>query len=416
MAPRFTLLKAHRLFDGTGAPPAERQAVLIAGQRIQAIGPDTEVRPPDHADAAVIDYGDATMLPGLVDGHTYMMAPGDGTLGDVVALDPDDVLLMRALANARVFLEAGVTTARENGAKNGVGFSLREGIRRGLAQGPEMVVCGRPITITGGHMWYCGAEADGEEGGRAEVRRLVKEGADFIKIMATGGGTRSSNPLRPSYSLRELHAIVDEAHRADRLTATHCASAGGVENSIAAGVDMVIHCAFVDETGLYHYRDDLAHQLARARAWVNPTIHVIQATIDRLERIGRERGWLTPAEQAEIDHNKARLEQRVDTVNRLAKLGVRMIAGSDSPWGAYPPGEFVKEIVALHGAGLSTTEALVTATSQAADSIAAGGRAGRLAPGRPADVLIVAGDPLRDLNALWDIRGVFKDGGRVTRS
>ncbi len=413
-APRFTLVRAQRLFDGTGAPPAERHAVLIADGQIAAIGADQEVRAPDHADADVLDYGDATILPGLVDGHTHMMAPGDGTLGDIVALDPDDLLLMRALANARTFLEAGVTTARENGAKNRVGFSLRDGIRRGLAQGPDMVVCGRPVTITGGHMWYCGSEADGEEGGRAEVRRLVKEGADFIKIMATGGSTRSSDALRPSYGLRELHAIVDEAHRANRLTATHCASVGGVENSIAAGVDMVIHCAFVDETGLYRYRDDLAQQLARARAWVNPTLHIIQATIDRLERTGRERGWLTPAEQAEIDHEKARFEQRADTVSRLAKLGVRMIAGSDSPWGSYPPGEFVKEIVALHRAGLSTTEALVTATSAAADSIAAGDRAGRLAPGRPADILIVGGDPLQDLNALWDIRAVFKNGALVS--
>ena len=98
-------------------------------------------------------------------------------------------LLMRALQNARTFLHAGVTTARENGAKNKVGFSLKEGIQRGLSEGPEMVVSGRPITITGGHFWYCGSEADGVEGVRAAVRKLIKEGAEFIKIMATGGST-----------------------------------------------------------------------------------------------------------------------------------------------------------------------------------------------------------------------------------
>ena len=412
---RFTLLRVDRLFDGTGASPQTHQAILMEGATIRAMGAQQEIRVPDGAAADVLDYAGATALPGLVDGHTHMMAPGDGTLGDDVALDTDDVLLTRALRNARTFLGAGVTTARENGAKNRVGFSLREGISRGLSEGPDMIVCGRPITISGGHMWYCGSEADGEESVRQEVRNLVQEGADFIKIMATGGSTRSSDPLRPSYSTDELVAIVDEAHRAGRLTAAHCSSVLGVERSLEAEVDMIIHCVFVDETGMYEYRPDLAEKLAVAKAWVNPTLHVIQAGIDRAERSGRERGWLTAEEQGQIDRGKASLEGRMDTVRRLSELGVRMIAGSDSPWGAYPPGEFVKEIQALNRAGLSNSEALVTATSHAAQSIAAGGRAGILAPGRPADVLIVDGDPLRDLAALWNVRDVFKGGRRLAR-
>ena len=412
----YKLLLVDNLFDGTGGPPRTRQAVLIEGDSIAAVGPAADVRAPDGAPVEVIAYEGATALPGLVDGHTHMMAPGDGTLGDDVAAEADDLLLVRSLANARTFLHAGVTTARENGSKNRVGFSLREGIRRGLSEGPDMVVCGRPVTITGGHMWYCGSEADGEDGVRREVRALVKEGADFIKIMATGGSTRSSDPLRPSYTARELAAIVDEAHRASRLTATHCASMDGIANSVEAGVDMVIHCVFVDETGMYRYRDDLADQLARAGAWVNPTLHIVQAGIDHLERLGRERGWTTHEEQARIDGARRSLDTRMDTVGRLVKLGVRMIAGSDSPWGAYPPGEVVKEIQALGRAGLSNAEALLTATSQAAESIAAGDRAGRLLPGRPADILVVGGNPLDDLACLWDVRDVFKAGRRVVRA
>ena len=385
------------------------------GRQISAIGPSDEISAPDGSKVTVCDYGNSTILPGLVDGHTHMMAPGDGTHGDITGAEEDDILLMRALKNAKTFLAAGVTTARENGAKNKVAFSLKKGIRSGLSEGPEMIISGRPITITGGHFWYCGSEADGIDGVRQEVRKLVKEGADFIKIMATGGSTWSSDPLRPSYTPEEIAAIVEEAHRFGKLTAAHCASMQGIKNSLDAGVDMIIHCVFEDETGMYEFNEPLAEQLAAAKAWVNPTMHVIQAGIDHTERIGYNRSWLTKDEQESIDSSKASLETRIDSVNRLIKMGVRMIAGSDSPWGAFPPGEFVKEIIALNKAGLSNSEALVTGLSHAAESIAVSNQAGALSPGRPGDVLVVGGDPTSDLNALWDVKDVYKSGIRIER-
>ena len=385
------------------------------GRQISAIGPSNQISAPDGSKVTVCDYGNSTILPGLVDGHTHMMAPGDGTHGDITGAEEDDILLMRALKNAKTFLAAGVTTARENGAKNKVAFSLKKGIRSGLSEGPEMIISGRPITITGGHFWYCGSEADGIDGVRQEVRKLVKEGADFIKIMATGGSTWSSDPLRPSYTAEEIAVIVEEAHRFGKLTAAHCASMQGIKNSLDAGVDMIIHCVFEDETGMYDFNEPLAEQLAAAKAWVNPTLHVVQAGIDHTERKGYNRGWLTKDEQASLDSSKASLETRVDSVNRLIKMGVRMIAGSDTPWGAFPPGEFVKEMMALNKAGLSNTEALVTGLSHAAESIAAGEQAGTLSPGRPGDILIVGGDPTSNLNALWDIKDVYKSGVRIER-
>lgn len=411
----YTLIKAARFFDGTGTAPISGQAVLLNAGKITAIGPVGELKAPDGSNFTVKDYGDSTILPGLVDGHTHMMAPGDGTHGDITGNEQDDVLLMRALHNARTFLHAGVTTARENGAKNKVGFSLKDGINMGLSEGPEMIISGRPITITGGHFWYCGSEADGVEGVRAEVRKLVTEGADFIKIMATGGSTWSSNPLQPSYTVEEMAVIVEEAHRFGKLTAAHCASMQGIKNALDAGVDMIIHCVFEDETGMYEFNEPLAEQLAAAKAWVNPTLHVVQSGIDLTERIGYDRGWLTNEEQVSIDSSKKSLETRVESVNKLINMGVRMIAGSDSPWGAYPPGEFIKEMVALTKAGLTNTEALVTGLSHAAESIAVGHQAGTLAENRPGDILVVGGDPTSDLNALWDIKDVYKTGIRISR-
>ncbi len=319
------------------------------------------------------------------------------------------------MKNARTFLHAGVTTCRENGAKNGVAFSLKEGIRRGLADGPNLVVCGRPVTITGGHMWFCGSEADGVDGVRAEVRKLVKEGADFIKIMATGGSTRSSYGGRPSYTVEELRVIVDEAHRFGKLTAAHCASVRGIENSLAAGVDMIIHCVFEDENGTYEFRQDIADSLAKAQAWVNPTLHVVQTGIEFTERRAKERGRMTEDEKRQVDRSKRSLENRIGATRRMAAMGIRMTGGSDSPWGAYPPGEFVKELGFLARVGLSNVQALQSGTSGAAESIAVHERAGTIAKGRPADVLVVGGDPTKDLGALWDVKDVYRAGIRVNR-
>ena len=256
-----------------------------------------------------------------------------------------------------------MTTLRENGAKGKVAFSLREGIRRELAPGPRMVICGRPIAMTGGHMGYFGSEADGEVAVRAEVRKLLKEGADYIKISATGGSTRSSNPNRASYTVAELVAITDEARRHDKLTAAHCTSAQGVQNCLDAGVDMIIHCIFNEPDGSYRYRPELVERLVAARAWVNPTLYVQKAGIDRQREVREAQGRLTPELSAELDLARRALDVKVAAVGRMIEAGVRMTAGSDSPWGWYAPGEFVHEIDMLAQAGLSYGDAIVAGTA-----------------------------------------------------
>src|SRR5262249_11053006 len=218
---RFTLITAARLLDGSGSPPVDTAAVLPESGRVATLGRASDVRAPEGAAVDRKDYGDATILPGLVDAHTHLVAPGDGTLGDDIAKEDDDFLLLQAAKNARTLLHSGVTTLRENGAKGKVAFSLREGIRRELAPGPRMVICGRPIAITGGHMGYFGSEADGEVAVRAEVRKLLREGADYIKIVASGGSTRTSDPNRASYTVPELAAMTDEARRHRQPTPAH---------------------------------------------------------------------------------------------------------------------------------------------------------------------------------------------------
>jgi imidazolonepropionase-like amidohydrolase len=414
-SPRYTLLTAARLLDGSGGAAVDQAALLIDGDRVAGLGRAVDVQPPGGATVERRDYGAATILPGLVDAHTHLVAPGDGTLGDDIAKEDDDLLLLQAAKNARTLLHSGVTTLRENGAKGKVAFSLREGIRRRLAPGPRMVVCGRPITITGGHMGYFGSEADGEAAVRAEVRTLLKEGADYIKIVASGGSTRTSDPNRASYTVAELAAMTDEAHRHGRLTAAHCTSAQSVQNCLDADVDMIIHCIFAEPDGTYRFRPDLVDRLARAKAWVNPTLYVQKAAIER-QRTAREReGRLTPELVAQLDDARRALDVKVDAVRRMSEAGVRMTAGSDSPWGWYAPGEFVHEIHMLAQAGLSYSAAIVAGTAGAAESIGVGPAAGRLAKGRLADALVVRGDPATEITALWDVLDVYQAGRRVER-
>jgi imidazolonepropionase-like amidohydrolase len=413
--PEFTLIKADRLLDGSGGAPLRGAALLIENSRVAVIGPQGDVAVPLGASADVREYGNATILPGLVDAHTHLVMPGDGTAADDVAMEDDEILLLQAAKNARTVLHSGVTTVRENGAKNRTAFSLRESIRRGLAVGPRMVICGRPVTMTGGHMWYFGSEVDNAENVRSEVRKLLKEGADYIKISATGGSTRTSNINRASYTVAELRAIADEAHRHGKLAAAHCTAAQGVANSLEAGVDMIIHCVFAESDGSYVYRPDLVERLLAADAWVNPTLYVSKARIERMDAMRARGEKLTPDQMTSLEWAKHSIDFRVGAVNKMIKAGVRMTAGSDSPWGWYAPGEFVHEIRMLAEAGLSNGDAIVSATSGAAESIGVGDVAGRLRVDAQADLFVVRGDPIADLSLLRDVLDVYQRGHRIAR-
>ena len=414
-SPHVLLLTADRLIDGSGRPPLEDAALVIEEGRIARIGRRTGIGPSGGVPVHQVDYGDATMLPGLVDAHTHLISPGDGSAGDDVAMEHDEILLLRAARNARIILHSGVTTLRENGAKNRVTFSLREGVRRGLAAGPRLVICGRPITMTGGHLWYFGSEANGPDAVRAEVRKLLKEGADYIKIVASGGSTRTSNPRRASYTVEELRAITDEAHRQGKLTGAHCACRQSVVNCLDAEVDMIIHCGLSEADGSYSPAQDLVERLAAAGAWVNPTLYNLEAATNALTAKRERQGFLASHEETQFAYIKKRLEVQLEAVGRMIHAGVKLVAGSDSPWAWSPPGVFAHEIRVLGQAGLTNSAAIVAGTSAAADSIGVGDVAGRLDSGRPADVLVVKGNPERDLRVLLDVLDVYQAGCRVER-
>ncbi|MYE55031.1 MAG: amidohydrolase family protein [Chloroflexi bacterium] len=412
--PTFTILTADRLIDAKGGAPIDNGAVLLDGSIIATVGRAADIRAPEGAAVQTTHYAGCTIMPGMVDCHTHHNGFGDGRLGDDLALLSDEILTVRSARNARASLFSGVTTIRENGPKNVTMFRLRDAINEGLAIGPRMVLCGRPVAIIGGHMGYFGGEVTGANDARALTRQLIKEGADYIKIVATGGTTRTSFPTLPSFNIDELRAVTDEARKFGKLTATHSSSTAGIANSLDAGVDMIIHCYYLDADGTVNFREDVAERIERQSAFVNPTLQVSRATAWNLTH-KREESGLTTSEQAELETARANLDVRLDHTRRMIDMGVKVITGSDSSWSSYQLGNTVYETELLVHAGYTPMQGVLSVTSWAADALGVSETVGTLEPGKAADVFIVRGNPADDINALWNVEDVFLAGRKVRR-
>ena len=335
---------------------------------------------------------------------------------DVMELS-DEILMMRSMKTALTHLESGVTTARETGAKHQTSVYLRDAIRSGLAKGPRLVVSGNPITITGGHMWQMGSEADGEDGVRRAVRSLIKRGADWIKVAATGGTTRTSIRFRPSFAVGELRALTDEAHSFGLLVGTHCTVTAGIVNSLDAGVDMIIHCRFQEPDGSMSFRPDIAERIAREGRVVNTTLHTGRSKIwmleERLPQSGREQAVAYGDEMINLDSMKAGYAAALEQARLLNEFGVTLIPGTDSGFGWYPFGGFGHELECLTEVGYSPMRAIQAATREASNAIGVSETVGTLEPGKLADLLVVEGDPATDIRAIQAVKAVFKSGERV---
>ena len=407
-----TIIKAGRLADGTGGSVREDMAVKVSRGGIEWVARQSELSQCGDMEGVVLDFPGATLMPGLIDCHTHTNMPGTGLSVDEVHEDGDDIHLLEAVKSARMALESGVTTMRDNGGWNKVVFSLMEGIFRDIVPGPRIVACGNPVTVTGGHCWMMGAEADGEDGVRAAVRRMVKNGAGFIKVMTSGGTTRGSMPERASYTLEELKVIVEEAHYRGKLVAGHAISTKSIVNCLDAGVDMIIHCNFLDADEVSRWDPRIGERIAKTGVWINPTIHIRRAATLTLEQ-KREEGTISEEERMELEENEETIRQRAEVFRELVAVEARMIGGSDCGWGAYPFGQFHRELESMVEVGMSTKQAFLSGTRDAAEALGLEARIGTIEPGKEADLLLVDGDPTNDLGVLENVEAVFRAGVRV---
>ena len=410
---QFKLIKGKYLVDGNGGTPLEQGAILLEGTKIRAIDAQHKLAAPEGATVEVFDFPEASILPGLVDVHTHLNYPGDGTHTNDVMDETDDILLMQSIVNARNYLDLGVTSIRDNGAKNHTTLSLKEGIRRHLATGPRLQICVNPLTVTGGHMWQMGAEADGLDGVIAMTRKMIKMGADYIKVAVTGGSTLGSYPNLPAYNVDELRAIAYESHKFQRLVAGHAHASDGISNALDAEFDMIIHCTWREPDGSSVFREDLVERIVKQGAWINPTLQqIIGAPRDNLLDKAKT-STLTPPEQERLDRLERHYPERLEQVQKMIKLGVKFVTGTDCGWGEVPFNQIHKEMDLFIKAGMNPMKAVMTATKDAADSMGMGNIVGTLEAGKEADIAIFSGAPHLDVNDIVKVAAVFQAGAHA---
>ena len=407
-----TVIRAKALLDGTGAPPVQNAVVVVEGSRISAAGSQQAVEAPRGPDVRELDFPDGYLLPGLIDAHTHLMfGAGEATYEEVIERDTDEIMLLRAARNAHIHLNAGVTTLRDCGARNQVTFDLRRGVNQGLALAPRLLLSGRPVTVTRGHFWWCNGEAEGVQGVRKAVRRLVEDGADFIKIMASGGGTAGTDNRRPSFSVEELRAIVDEAHNQGVPTTAHCIATQSISNALDAGVDSIEHATFIEPDGSYVFNPRLAERIASQGVRISPTVQTGYRRREKLLAMREEGHTLTPEDSNRLEDLQIKCERQVEFLGRLwSEWGITIVAGTDaiSSFGDYCLGlELQVE------AGMSTAEVIRSATGVAAQAVGLDHLVGTLEPGKEADLIVVDQDPLADIRALRSMRMVMQRGGVV---
>ena len=326
--------------------------------------------------------------------------------------DSDDVRLLRAASNVSDALSTGVTSLCDCGSWNSTAFSLKQGLEQGIVSGPRTLVSGPPLTITGGHLWFMGGETDGIDSIRARVRERVWQGADFIKVAASGGSTLTSDPYRASYTLEELKTLVDEAHNRNRPVLAHCRCTESINFALDAGVDAILHCFFANADGSYRYDEPTADRLAESGVWLNPTMHLGRVSRAHLQRIKEQRAF-TPTEQDRWERSNRSGGISMEQFGQLISAGVRLAGGSDCGWGSYPFGDFQGEIIAMRDAGLTPMQAIRAGTCNPASALGVAGETGTIESGKSADLLLVEGDPTSHISALRRVQAVFSKGRAV---
>jgi len=393
-----------RLIDGTDGPPIDDAAILILGDRIAEVGPAARVATPEHARR--YRFPDATALPGLIDAHTHVTFAGDLDPLGTMAKESDDQLVARGLVNTERMLRAGVTTAFECGARNRTGFAVKQALGRGAAVGPRLLVSGRPVTRRRGHCHWLNGEVvgPGPDGIRETVRRLIEEeGADGIKAMATGGGMTTGTDSRwAAFTVEELAAAADEAHRLGRIITTHAHGVPGIRNATLAGIDSIQHTTMMGPDWTWTFDEEVAALMKDRGTVACPTM----GTGTRVDYdAGVNIMDLQPNPQ------KITKAEAIDNGRRLRAAGVRMVPATDVGVTLTDFGEeifFELEIYA--GIGYGALGAIRAGTGNAAAYLGLANVTGTLRPGLSADILVVDGRPDEDIADLRRGRLVITNG------
>jgi len=397
------VLKAARLYDARAGNIVAPGLIVVDKGKISRVG---GAAPPG---AEVIDLGEATLLPGLVDAHTHLTGEAGADwrqdFVDDFRRTPAEVAL-RATEYARKTLLAGFTTVRNVGAGDLVDIALRNAIADGKIVGPRMLTATTGLGTTGGHcdgtngirpgvlrQSIGDGDADGPEAMRAKVREVIKNGADLVKVCATGGVLSMADTVdSPQLTQAELDALVDEAHAHHRKVAAHAHGTEGARRAVQAGVDSIEHGSFLDEATL---------QLMKKKGtYLVATVLALQGVKERYEK-----GNLHPDA---IPKYLAASKNHTQAMTRALAIGVKFALGTDA--GVFAHGRNAEEFHLLVDLGMRPVDALRAGTLSAAQLLGVDDRLGTLEPGKIADIVAVPGDPVKDIRATEKVLFVMKEG------
>jgi imidazolonepropionase-like amidohydrolase len=389
----------------SGKMLTDQVIVFDANGTITAVGPASSPLAPGGT--SMVDLPSATCLPGLIDVHTHLTGdPSHSGYQGLGVSVPREAIV--GAKNARLTIRGGFTTVRNVGARAYTDVALREGINAGEIDGPHMIVSGPPLGITGGHCdnnllpfefhFKSSGVADGPWEARAKVRETVKYGADVIKICASGGVlSKGDQPGTPQYTLEEMQAIAEEAHKLGRKVAAHAHGTQSIKDAIRAGIDSIEHSSLIDDEGI-------------ALAKQHGTYLVFDIyNDDYILQEGAKIGMLP--ESIEKEKKVGRLQR--ENFRHAWQSGARMAFGTDS--GVYPHGDNAKQFAKMVEWGMKPMDAIQAATVKAADLIGWADKVGAIEAGHDADIIAVSGDPTSDVRLLESVKFVMK-GGTVVRN
>lgn len=381
-------IKAGRLIDGCGNV-SENMILCIDEGKIKGILKAEQMA----KEVEFIDYSDFTILPGLINAHVHAFSPCDMRAEEEQARTP----LQKAYDGERFMhdlLYSGVTAARSLGSEGTSEQQLRDCINNGTVIGPDLVVCGRVITMSGCHGWSDGMQSDGVDECRKNTRILLREGADVIKIMATGGVmTKGVEPGSAQLTMEEMKVCVEEAHKAGKKTATHAQGNQGIRNALNAGIDSIEHGIYLD--------DEVIAQMLRQGTYLVPTLAAPKCIVDHGEGI---------LPDYVMRKSKLVIDAHVESFKRAYAAGVKIAVGTDAgtPYNFHDKTAYELELMVKYG--VAPMEAITFATHNSAECLGIEADHGTIEVGKFADLIVLEKNPLDDITALQNVNKVYKHG------
>jgi imidazolonepropionase-like amidohydrolase len=419
LATGYTVIANGQLVDGTGAPPVKDAAVVVRDGKIAYSGPDGRV-PAVPPDARRIDANGGTIMPGLVEAHFHPTYFNVAALEDLDIKYPAEYAALLAAANARLALECGYTAARSGGSLFNIDVWLKKAIEKDIHLGPRLAASGREICGAGGMMdWNPDFRKIGMEGlvmlvngpdeARKAVRKLVKDGVEWVKTYPTGdAATPDTNDHHTlCMTFEEMHAVVATAHNHKMKVTGHCRATEGIKNGLKAGYDTIEHGTFIDAEGM-----DLL--LSRNVPCV-PALQFEWASVQRGKEFGHP--------QKVIDAHRETLEGGAESAKKILRAGGRLGMGGDYGFAWNPHGDYAKELsFFVKYVGFTPLETIMCATKTGAEIMDRGDEFGTLETGKLADILVVDGDVIADTSVLEDrsrfiavMQGGIVKAGRLGR-